>query len=617
MRGRVLFGFALLVATGVATLLAGCAGPDRGRVGGAGTGSALASAPILRLDTHMHTAAITRVAVDWAGQHILTASKDKTARLWRARDGALLEVFRPPIGTGHEGELYAAALSPDGTRVAVAGWTTAGTGNASVYLFDAESGRLARRFGGLPSAVYALAFSPDGTHLAAGLGGPHGVRMWRLPGAERVLTDDRYQGGVYGLAFGPAGRLAASANDGDIRVYTPDGAHRRRVPAPDGRVPYGIAFHPDGARLAVGYRDSPAVSVLDTATLARAYRVDTDGLDNGGLNRVAWSTDGNTLYAAGKYRGESGQPPVLRWRDGGRGARTALPGPNVTVMDLAALPQGGVVYGSDAPVLARVQPDGAERWRRQAPIADMRGKLGRAFRVSPDGRKVWLGLEAGDGDPVLVDLAARSVRPTATPPAGVHAPATGGVPVAAWQNSRAPRLDGETLPLAAAEWSRSLAGAPGNDRFLLGASWSLRLFDAHGEQLWRRDLPAEAWGVNIPRGGRVAVAALGDGTLRWYRLDDGALLLSMFVHAETREWVAWTPSGYYAASRDGETHLGWHVNRGKAAASAFHPAGRFRDRYRAPEVVTRILRTLNEAQAVRRAGTRAAPADAAGRAASR
>ena len=46
------------------------------------------------------------------GKHIITASDDKTARLWDATTGQVIRVF-----TGHKDKLWSAAFSPrHGTR---------------------------------------------------------------------------------------------------------------------------------------------------------------------------------------------------------------------------------------------------------------------------------------------------------------------------------------------------------------------------------------------------------------------------------------------------------------------------------------------------------------------
>lgn len=158
------------------------------------------SEPILRLETGMHTAPITRLGVDRDGRWLLTASHDKTARLWDLANGQLLHTYRPPIGAGDEGKLYAGALSPDGRWVALAGWMGyAWDQSFSIYLFERGSGRLLRRLTGLPQVINHLAFSPDGRWLAAGLGGQNGIRLWRTDTWALVGEDREYKDQVYGL----------------------------------------------------------------------------------------------------------------------------------------------------------------------------------------------------------------------------------------------------------------------------------------------------------------------------------------------------------------------------------------------------------------------------------
>ena len=84
-----------------------------------------------------------------------------------------------------------------------------------------------------------------------------------------------------------------------------------------------------------------------------------------------------------------------------------------------------------------------------------------------------------------------------------------------------PKLNGTSLALPQNERSCSLAIAPDKKRFLLGTYLSLRLFDSTGKQLWEVAVPGVAWTVNISGDSRLAVAGLGDGTLRWYRMADG------------------------------------------------------------------------------------------------
>ena len=127
--------------------------------GPAEAASKTAEQPILRVETGRHTASINRIDVDAAGKYLVTASLDKTARVWEINTGRLLRTLRPPQGEGDEGKLYAAALSPDGSLVACGGYTgLKWDNNICIYIFDRVSGRMIHRISGLPNVINRLTF---------------------------------------------------------------------------------------------------------------------------------------------------------------------------------------------------------------------------------------------------------------------------------------------------------------------------------------------------------------------------------------------------------------------------------------------------------------------------
>jgi WD40 repeat protein len=89
-----------------------------------------------------------------------------------------------------------------------------------------------------------------------------------------------------------------------------------------GKLPFRIAFSPDGSTLALGYEDIPVVQLFDGYSLAQLPSATLDGLNNGWLSSVAFSRDGKTLYAGGAaVRGSR----LLAWTEAGRGGRRVLP----------------------------------------------------------------------------------------------------------------------------------------------------------------------------------------------------------------------------------------------------------------------------------------------------
>ncbi len=576
---------------------------------------------MLRIEAEQHTAVINRLDLDREGRFLVTGSNDKTARVWTLPEGRLLQVLRPLIGPGDEGKVYAVGLSPDGATVAVGGWTSASGTEEAVYLFGRESGQLLRRLGGLENRVSHLAFSPGGEYLAASLRSG-GLRVWATGDWGEILADREYGAASYGCAFDRDGRLATTCFDGLVRLYVPpkEGQALRLLctaQAPGGGYPFAIAFSPNGRRLAVGYADTTAVSVLSGANLTPLFSPDTEGVDSGNLGGVAWSADGRFLYAGGTLW-DSGCDhwPILRWEEGGRGTRTAFPAAENSVLDLKPWGEAGVLFAAADPRFGGFDGSGEQRLDRGPETADLRGKLGDAFTVSRDGRSVRFGLDRRNAEPVRFDLDRRQVTTSASADTALTRARTGaeGLIVEGWNHTAEPRLNGELLPLDAYELARSLAIAPDGGRFLLGANWSLRLFDRERTELWRQSVPGVTWGVNIPADGRLALAAYGDGTIRWHRLTDGEELLALFVHRDGRRWVAWTPQGYYDAAAGADGLIGWQVNRGPDEAADFFPVWQFRQRFYRPDVVSRVLDTLDVSEALRQAdeaaGRETQPADA-------
>jgi WD40 repeat protein len=569
--------------------------------GGVAHAAEVPTRPFLRIETGMHTAPINRIDADAAGRFLVTGSDDKTVRVWDLGSGRLLRTLRPPIGEGEEGKIYAVAISPDGELVAAGGWTGfQWTGHQhSIYLFDRRSGRLLRRINGMPNVIDNLAFSSDGSRLAAG---SNGLRVFHMPDGEEVGRDTSYVGASYSASFATDGRLVTTCEDRKIRLYDRDIHLLASVSAPAGGEPYCARFSPDGRRIAVGAYGAPRVDVLDAADLHGLYTPDARGT-SGDLSDVAWSADGSVLYAAGRFSDSSGRFPIRRWLDAGRGTFQDFTGPGHAVQNLRILPEGRLAFGSADPAWGVLDATGKTVLGQQSVIADFR-ILDDGFRVAPGGSSGQFAYELYGRRSARFSIPERRLILDPPQDSRLSPPRTvsSGLDVTGWESTTEPRLNGQPLALESFERARSLAVAPDGQSFLLGTEWSLYSFRHDGSQRWSMSAPGIAWAVNLTGDGRLAVAAFGDGTIRWYRADNGQELLAFFPHADGKRWVLWTPSGYYDASVDGEDLIGWHVNNGSDREADFFSAWQFRDRFRKPEVIDLILQTLDETEALRRAG---------------
>jgi WD40 repeat protein len=197
-------------------------------------------------------------AASWSpdGRHIVTASEDKTARIWNTETGDEVRAL-----TGHEDKVYSAAFSPDGRRIATA------SEDKTARIWDAETGKMVRVLIGHGDKVYSAAFSPDGRLIATG-SGDNTARIWNAETGREMRVLAGHQQHVSCVAFSPDGRRILTASwDWTARIWDTETGEllhafgEVQMPADAGEAGGGLfyaAFSPDGRRVLTASMDRTA-----------------------------------------------------------------------------------------------------------------------------------------------------------------------------------------------------------------------------------------------------------------------------------------------------------------------------------------------------------------------
>jgi WD40 repeat protein len=339
------------------------------------------------------------------GARIVTASHDKTARIWDARTGAQLAVL-----SGHADSLYSAAYSPDGTRIVTA------SADKTARIWDAATGAEVTLLSGHEDRVNSAGYSPDGSHIVTA-SNDKTARVWDARTGAPLTVLVGHQDRINSAAYSPDGtRIVTASNDKTARVwdartgaqlavisghgdavncavYSPDGTRivtasfdktariwDARTGAPlgvigHGKVIYSARYSPDGTRIVTASYDKTA-RIWDARTGAELAVLSGHG---GVVYSASYSPDGTQIVTA------SYEKTARTW-DARTGGQLAVLAGHAGFVNSAA-------YSPDRTRIVTTSYDKTARiWdaRTGAQLAVLKGHAGFVFSAtySPDGTRI-------------------------------------------------------------------------------------------------------------------------------------------------------------------------------------------------------------------------------------
>jgi len=188
------------------------------------------------------------------GRRVVTASFDKTARVWDAQTGLPLT---GPLN--HAGRLWSAQFSPDGLCVVTA------SDDKTARVWDAQTGQPLTPALKHGDSVTVAKFSPDGQRVVTASDDAT-ARVWDARTGQALTPPLKHGDHLESAQFSPDGqRVVTASDDGTARVWdVRTGQPSTRPLRHDGRV-WSAQFSPDGERVVTASGDGTA-RVWDTRT---------------------------------------------------------------------------------------------------------------------------------------------------------------------------------------------------------------------------------------------------------------------------------------------------------------------------------------------------------------
>ncbi|MCP4219081.1 MAG: peptidase C14 [bacterium] len=569
--------------------------------------------PILRVDTGGHKGIINDIVVTRDKRFIVSASHDKTIRVWNVETGREERKILGQIAGGPKGKIFAIALSPDNTLLAVGGFLdkSGGDGYGRIRIYNFPTGKLRKILKGHTSVVNDLAFSGDGKYLVSG-SHDNSVKIWNMEDFTLHHTILEHTSSVYGTAIFKKGaeyRVVSVGNDkkavlysltkknvlntfaadvmlqyvavgGDHIACCDRGRHiyifdlflqlLRKIPSPT--KPAGLTFSGDGKLLLAGTGGFQFHCIIYNAE--ENFTVKSLFKKHDNTTQAVAFLNPHTAVTGGGANND-----INLWDAGSGKEKKHIKGAGKTVWAVG-IKENTIAYANTG-----------------------FNKLETSFDLS----RFKIGPSAGEGDFNHFNrISKRYLDYSLSHQRGGAYNYQDAVLVIKKGEKELKRITrGATDGLGHNIYGFSREGviiSGGSNGFLTAYDLGGRKkasFIGHTGEVW-----------SIATENDLLVSGSNDQTIKLWNLkelEQGKTeifpILNIFI-GDNNEWVVWSQSGYYNSSIGGDKYIGFHVNQGDDKEALFYNSDQYYQKYYRPDIIKNIVYLKNETKAIAYANTK-------------
>jgi len=571
----------------------------------------LTGPPILQINSGGHMNLISDIFFTRDRKHLISASRDKTIRVWNIQTGKTVRILRGQIGSGYQGQIFAAAISPDNQWLAVGGWIgfpvayilnnslirlihfptgeikhmlighsdsilslsfsqnnkllISGSFDNNAHIWDITTGKTIHTLKGHTKPINAVAFSPDNQFAVTG-SKDHSLKLWQVSNGAFQAKLEGHEKEVLSVTFTADGQyILSGSNDKTIRLWHGKTGHFIKVMARQNSTVNSLSVSLNGTMVLTGQ-----TGIVDQATGEDNFVNNIFSIPSGKL--ISKFTKHNNLVLATAISPDD----TIAATGGGDGHEIFLWDVNTGREIRKMVGNGNVVWSVGFSKDGQSIAWGNVYDRKGLDISQLNGPLEKSFIF-----KSHTGQFGPEFDYIIETDFTRSIEKVGNIKFQFNKDIT-------HPNSKV--LKNNNV-LHGIKLGRCFTLTPDGKFVITGSSRGfLCSYNTHtcNKEKYFVGHTGDVLALAVSPDGKFLISGSADQTIRLWEVATGKPLMSLFYGTD-QEWVAWIPEGFFAASNNGAKYVGYHLNRGKDKPADYISVDQLYSLFYRPDLVNKKI----------------------------